>query len=343
MKYFRSFLFLILAFFPAALQTSAQRVDSLKFFADDQLIEMELSTDIRALQSEKGQDVFQPATVKMKFPDGDVIDEAIQVGPRGKFRRGYCRIPPIMMQFRNVSSPRLSSLGKLKLVIACGAATGDEELLLKEFLVYKLYNQLTDKSFRVRLIKTTYNDTRGRIKPFSQYTFMLEDDGDMARRNGCHKKTHGQFLTDATHRENMTLVAIFQYMIGNTDWAVPNEHNIEIVFSKENPALPPYAIPYDFDYCGLVDASYAVPNEIIGTEKVTERVYRGFPRTMEELQAALDLFRSKKTAILSIISNFTPLNERARRNMTNYLDDFFRMIERKSEVQSAFIDNARRS
>jgi len=343
MKYLRFFLLTIPAFLIVALHSSAQRVDSLKFFTDDQLIEMELSTDIRALQTEKGEDVLQPATVKMKFPDGEVIDEAIQVGPRGKFRRDYCRIPPIRMQFRNASSPRLSSLGRLKLVIACGAAAADEELLLKEYLAYKIYNQLTDKSFRVRLIKTTYNDTRGRMKPFSQYSFMLEDDGDMARRNGCHKKTHGQFLTDATNRDMMTLVAIFQYMIGNTDWAVPNEHNIEIIFSKEDPALPPFAVPYDFDYCGLVDASYAVPNEIIGTEKVTERVYRGFPRTMEELQMTLDVFRSKKAAILSIINNFTPLNERARRNMTNYLDDFFRMIERKSEVQSAFIDNARKS
>ena len=140
MKYTRSFLFAISVSLLAVLQTSAQPVDSLKFFADEPLIEMELTTDIKSLQTEKGQDVFQPATVKMKFPEGEVIDEAIQVGPRGKFRRGYCRIPPIMMQFRNTTSPKLSSLGKLKLVIACGAATGDEELLLKEYLMYKLYN-----------------------------------------------------------------------------------------------------------------------------------------------------------------------------------------------------------
>ncbi len=343
MKYLRFRLLVISVSLLAALQTSAQQVDSLKFFADEPLIEMDLTTDIKSLQTENGQDVFQPATVKMKFPDGVVIDEAIQVGPRGKFRRDYCRIPPIMMQFRNATSPRLSSLGKLKLVIACGAASGDEELLLKEFLVYKICNQLTDISFRVRLVKTTYNDTRGRIKPFSQYSFLLEDDGDMARRNGCHKRPHGQFLTESTNRDMMTMVAIFQYMIGNTDWAVPNEHNIEIIFKKDNPAMLPYTVPYDFDYCGLVDASYAVPNEIIGTEKVTERVYRGFPRSMEELQMTLDVFRSKKAAILAIVNNFTLLSERVRRGMTNYLDDFFRMIERKNEVQSVFIENARKS
>jgi hypothetical protein len=326
-----------------AAQSVAQRVDSLKFFTDEPLIEMELSTDIKALQNETKQDVFQTATVKMKFPDGSEINEGIQVGPRGKFRRGYCRIPPIMMQFRNLTSPQLSSLGKLKLVIACGTSTIDEELLLKEFLVYKLYNLLTDMSFRVRLMKTTYVDTRNRVKAFTQYSFLLEDDGDMARRNKCRKKNHGPFLTEATDRETMTMVAIFQYMIGNTDWSVPNNHNIELIFSRENEARLPFAVPYDFDYCGLVDASYAVPNEIIGTEKVTERVYRGFPRRMDEIQATLGVFRSKKEAILTLVRNFSQINEKTRRGMVNYLEEFFRMIESQNQVKSAFIDNARTS
>lgn len=336
---------LFLGFLACGIATiaSAQKVDSIQFFTDEPPIEMTLTTDIRTLQNEKGQDVFQPATAKMKFPDGTEIEEPIQVGPRGKFRRGYCRIPPIMMQFRNASSPRLSQLGKLKLVIACGASVTDEELVLKEFLVYKLYNQLTDMSFRVRLMKTTFNDTRGKIKPFTQYSFMLEDDGDMARRNGCHKRTHGQILTESTNRELMTLVAIFEYMIGNTDWSVPNDHNIELIFSKAEPQLLPYPVPYDFDYCGLVDASYAVPNEIIGTEKVTERVYRGFPRNMEEIQATLEIFRKKKAAILNVVNSFSPLSDKIRRGMVNYLEGFFRMIENKSEVKSAFIDNARTS
>jgi len=329
--------------FFASFPCRAQQVDSIQFFTDESLVEMELTTDIKALQNEKGEDVFQPASVKMKFTDGTLIDEGIQVGPRGKFRRGYCRIPPIMMQFRNSSSPRLASLGKLKLVIGCSGSTTDEELLLKEFLVYKLYNLLTEKSFRVRLLKTTYVDTRNRVKSFTQHSFLLEDDGDMARRNGCRKKQHGMLLTEATDRQTMTLVAIFQYMIGNTDWSVPNNHNIELIFSRANENMPPFAVPYDFDYCGLVDASYAVPNEVIGTEKVTERVYRGFPRRMEEIQETLDLFRNKKEAILSTVRNFSPLSERTRKGMANYLEEFFRIIESKGQVQSVFIDNARTS
>ena len=321
----------------------AQQVDSLQFFTDEAAIEMQLTTDIKALQNEKGQDVFQPATASLKFPDGTVIEEPIQVGLRGKFRRGYCRIPPIMMQFRNAGAARLSSLGKLKLVIPCGGAAADEELILKEFLVYKLYNQLTDLSLRVRLVKTTFNDSKGKFKSFTQYSFLMEDDGDMARRNGCKKRTHGQILTEATDRKTMTRVAVFEYMIGNTDWSVPNNHNIELVFSRENPALMPYAVPYDFDYCGLVDASYAVPADVIGTEKVTERVYRGFPRNMDEIQETLDLFRAKKENVIGVIRNFALLPDKVKNGMIRYLEEFFRIIENKNDVKSIFIDNARTS
>lgn len=321
----------------------AQPVDSLKFFAEESVIEMQLTTDIRALQNEKGQDVFQPATVKMKFPDGTEIEESIQVGPRGKFRRGYCRIPPIMVQFRNTAAPRLSTLGKLKLVIPCGSASADEELLFKEYLVYKVYNQITDMSLRVRLVKTTFNDSKGKFKSFTQHTFFMEDDGDMARRNNCKKRNHGQILTEATDRQTMTRVAIFEYMIGNTDWSVPNNHNIELIFSRDKPEMLPFAVPYDFDYCGLVDASYAVPADVIGTEKVTERVYRGFPRNMDEIQATLDIFRAKKENILNVIRNFSMLSDRIRGGMVKYLEEFFRIIENKNEVKSAFIDNARTS
>lgn len=339
----KKFLF-VSSFILSTFILKAQAVDSIRFFTDEPVIEMTLSTDIRGLQNQKGDDIFQDGKVSMKFPDSTVITENVKVGARGKFRRGYCRIPPIMLNFRTPDgNSRFQSLGKLKLVIGCGVKSTDEELLLKEFLVYKIYNLLEDKSFRVRLLRTTYEDTKGRNKPFTQYSFLIEDDGDMARRNKCKKKEHGQYLTEATDRNTMTMVALFEYMISNTDWSVPNNHNVKLIFERDNEAAPPHAVPYDFDYCGLVDASYAIPHEIIGTEKVTERVYRGFPRTLEEIQITLDEFRKKKSAIYALINNFNLLSTRTRKTMTDFLDEFFELIENKNRVKSVFVDNARTS
>jgi hypothetical protein len=335
-------IFLSLLLLQAALVARTQPIDSIGFFQDETVMEATLSTDIRALQQQKGDPTFQPGTITLKYPDGSQISEPIGIAPRGVNRRENCRVPPMSLNFRTPGAERLHPLGKLKLVLGCeGTSSEDQELVLKEYLCYKLYNLLTDLSFRVRLLRVTYADTRDRVRGFTQYSFLIEDDGDLARRNGLKKKEHGAILTEATQRQTMTRVALFQYMIGNTDWAVPNNHNIKLLFPRDSLAAAPHVIPYDFDYCGLVDASYAVPNEVIGTEKVTERVYRGFARTMEELQQSLELFREKKNAIFSTIRGFPLLSDRTRKNMENYLTDFFSIIEKKSEVQSIFIDQAR--
>jgi hypothetical protein len=101
-------------------------------------------------------------------------------------------------------------------------------------------------------------------------------------------------------------------------------------------------VPYDFDHSGFVNAGYATPNELLGTETVKERVYRGFPRTMEELQATFDIFRKQKENINSLIMNFALLKERTRKEIVSYLEDFYKTINNKSQVQSIFIENARR-
>ena len=319
----------------------SQVVDSIKFFDEDGIIEMTLTTDITKMQKEKGQDMFQPATVGLRFPDNSIVAEPVTVAPRGHFRRNFCNIPPILIDFSTPTSPRLSPLGKLKLVIGCGSNGNDEQLLLKEYLIYKMYNLLEDKSFGVRLLKVNYIDTRNKIKTFWQYAFLIEDDKDLAIRNNCVKKPKAQIATESTDRETMTKVAVFEYLISNGDWSVPSNHNIRLIYDKNNAAALPYAVPYDFDHSGFVNASYALPNELLGTETVTERAYRGFPRTMEELQTTLDIFRAKKESLTALINNCTYLQARVKKEAVEYVNEFYKIINDRRQVQSVFIDNAR--
>lgn len=338
MKYFFAILF---ATITIAAKSQQNKVDSIKFFTDETVIDLTLSTDIRELQNSKGDEVYQPAEVAFRFADSTVINENIRIAARGHFRRDNCVIPPLLLNFKNETSPKLSSLGKLKLVIGCGSTTADEQLILKEYLAYKIYNLLTPKSFRVRLMKVNYKDTKNKLKPFSQFAFFIEDDDDMADRNGCEKREKAQFLSESTDRETMTMVAVFEYMISNGDWSVPNNHNTKLIFQKNEQTVP-FVVPYDFDHSGFVNAGYALPNELLGTETVTERVYRGFPRTMEELQATFEIFRKNKDAITNLIMNFSLLASKTRKESVSYLNDFYTTINNKREVQSVFIDNARK-
>ena len=83
-----------------------------------------------------------------------------------------------------------------------------------------------------------------------------------------------------------------------------------------------------------------VPAEV-NTEHVQERVYRGYERTMEELNETLQIFIQQKDKIYGIINNFEPLSARNKKGMTGYLDEFYKIINNPKDVKYSFIDKAR--
>ena len=56
---------------------------------------------------------------------------------------------------------------------------------------------------------------------------------------------------------------------------------------------------------------------------------------------ALDVFRKQKDNLLSMVKNFELLNKRERDGMYRYVEEFYKIIEDKKDVQKIFIDNAR--
>ncbi len=338
MKNLISLFFLLVTTSVAICQRTT--IDCAAFFTDERTIDVKLSTDIRKLKNSKKENDYQPASVTITCPDSFSVTENIRICARGVFRRANCYIPSTMLDFKNPQSPALSCLGKLKLVSGCATSNYDEELVLKEYLIYKLYNLVTEKSFRVRLLLIHYDDTKGKIKAFTQYAFLIEDVDDVARRNNS-REYKGKVMTEGTNRLHMTLVSLFQFMVGNTDWAVPNKHNIKLILPRKDSLARPLPIPYDFDFAGLVDAPYATPAPQLGTESVKERSYRGFPRSISEIESLLQIFREKKDSMIALIKNFDLLKNNTRNIMVAYLEEFFTIIESKTLVNAYFITNAR--
>jgi hypothetical protein len=311
------------------------------FFLDDNVIEVTLTTDIKKLRTEKKVPAPQPANITMQFSDTSIISEQINVQPRGIYRKNNCDLASLMLNFRTPTSPRLSGLKKLKLVGGCSSSKRDEELLLKEYLVYKIYNFISVMSFKVRLLHVNYKDSKEKAKPYSQYAFLIEDMKDLAERNNCVEKKKKTIGLDAANREQFNLVCLFQYMIGNTDWSIRQFHNIKLIVPKTDTLAKPYVIPYDFDFAGLVNASYAIPNEGLGITSVTERLYRGFGRTMDELQTNIEIFKEKKDALMFYIKNFPLMSEKVKKDMTRYLEEFYDTIDNKKLIKAVFITGAR--
>jgi hypothetical protein len=307
---------------------------------DDSVIEVTLTTDLRNLRTAKKDPTWQPAHIKMQFSDTSIVEEEIRVEPRGIYRKTYCDFASLYLDFKNTGSPKLSPLKKLKLVGSCSLGNTNEEFLLKEYLTYKIYNFLSVMSFRVRLLHVNYQDSKQKIKPYTQYAFLIEDTKDMADRNNCVEIKDKKFATEGTNRHQVTFMTLFQFMIGNTDWAIGNYHNVKLMAPKTDTLAKPYPVPYDFDYAGLVNAPYAVPSENLDIRNVTDRYYMGYPRAMEELQSILEVFKEKKETIFLTINSFPFITDRVKKEMIRFLDQFYDIAESKGSIKSAFIDKA---
>ncbi|HNP24393.1 MAG TPA: hypothetical protein PKM63_06445 [Panacibacter sp.] len=340
MRSFTLLLLLILISVTACFAQEKKSKDSIKIFKDDEALNVKIVTDIKKLLASKRKPAYQEAQWVGKLPDSTEINETIRLRARGVFRRETCYIPNVKLNFHNPTSEKLYSLNELKLVSPCENGDAADQLLLKEYLIYKMYNLLTKKSFKVRLLNLTFEDSKGNKKPIVQHGFLLENVERMADRNKCNEYTKPT-RQENTDRGQMTLVTLFQYMIGNTDWECNNFHNIKLITPKDEPTQKPYAVPYDFDFAGLVNAPYASPNPLAGTTQVTERWYMGYARTLEELQTTITIFTDQKQKILDLVNNCDLLTKLNKKDMISYLNDFFDRIEDEGFVRRTFINYAR--
>ncbi|MGZ3999207.1 MAG: hypothetical protein ACXVIY_01190 [Mucilaginibacter sp.] len=317
-------------------------VDKKAFFKDTSVVNATLLMNFKKIQAQKDKiGVIFPAMFSAKVNDTLNINDPVSLEVRGHFRRGYCYLPPLKMVFKTHPGTAFYSLKSLKLVSSCTNTQQDDQNLLKEYMCYKIYNILTDKSFRVRLLNMRYVDSGGKRKAIIRHAFLIEDIKQVAKRNDCEDWSDKQVGNQGVDRRQMTMVYIFEYMIANTDWSVPANHNIRLIHTSADSTSRPFVVPYDFDFSGLVNTSYSAPDERLGIESVKVRVYRGFPRTLDELNDALEVFKKQKDNIYASIKNFSLFTPATKKEMTNYLDEFYQTINSPVRVKETFIENAR--
>lgn len=324
------------------LYGQSSSINRTHFFGDSTILNAAIVTNLGKLLKEKKAGYQLHGMFVSMLRDSTPVHDLILLQIRGHFRKDFCYLPPLEVDFKYEKSATFHKLGSLKLVSEC--QTGDiyGQYLLKEFVVYKLYNLLTNLSFRVRLLNLNLVDSAGKKKTITEHAFLLEDIKDVAKRNDCKDWKKAKVFAQDADRRQMTMVAIFEYMIGNTDWGVPANHNTRLIVSKIDSLSRPFVVPYDFDYSGFVNTDYAVPDERFLLQNVRERYYMGFPRTQEELNETLDIFRQQKNNMYALIQNFDLLTSRSKKEMIDYLDDFFNEVSKPERVKRIFIHNARR-
>jgi hypothetical protein len=323
------------------LQAQKDLLNKKNFFTSDTTLSVSVSSDFSHLVSQALKDTsieeWQPAIVQFRIGEFRVDCNDAEIKARGKYRKEACYPPPVMVKFNHKNLP-----GRLKLVWPCKTnSTLYEQYVLKEYLVYKMYNLLTEESFRVRLVKVSFVDTKNKIRSDERFGFFIEDIDQVAKRNKCFEMQEDSLLhTESVQRKQMTDLALFQYMIGNTDWNVPVKRNLKFLYC--NSSGNPVAVPYDFDYSGIVNAKYAIPSETLPIISVKERYYLGFTRTMEELRMAVRNIQDKKDKLFELIRDQEGLDAINKKEMIKYLEEFFEDTGSDRKLEELFIKKAKR-
>jgi hypothetical protein len=329
--------------FPDAktLADRRQAAEKRRLFRTTDPLEFTLIANFKAVNRDRGPISTKtfPATIQFVKDNGTPASIPLQIRTRGHSRRRFevCEFAPLRLEFpKNLTSGTVfDGHGSLKLGTHCRSVDEFEQYVIREYSAYLINNLLTPRSYRARLAKATYVDALTNKPVASRYAVFIEDDDDVAKRlEGRIAELPGMSFK-GVHAESIAMLTLFAYMIGDTDMSMIKLHNVQLVQTSKGVFYP---VLYDFDYSGLVNAAYAVPDKIFGLGSVRDRLYRGPCLTAQELEPYFARMRAVKPDVMALYDTRPGLTYNYRRNAKAYLEQFYRTIDRPGDVKRAFID-----
>ena len=259
--------------------------------------------------------------------EGDsVVRWKAEVTIRGKFRRTRCAFPPLELNLKKgeLRERGMQEFDKLKLVTHCNSEDSRPEDLMEELLIYKLYNVMTDQSFHVTSLQIDYLYPNGKPYRKNALALMLEPTSELAYRTKGVELEGYSVPPDSLDARSYLCNALFQFMVGNADWNQSLQRNIKMVGEPAGTGY--HVIPYDFDFSAIVSPSYAMMTRDYGLQDFRDRVYLGEYFT-DQIPEAIRDFLTYKAALISCVKNFDSLCKARRRQIVDYMEDFFVFIE----------------
>lgn len=308
-------------------------------FDADEVLNIKLTGDLRELFNDRGEKVkYHKIAISYTAADSSPISIAVEAKTRGHFRKtlGGCLYPPIFLRFTNNKAFKTSMFrdqAKLKLVMPC---QGDE-YVVREWLIYRLYNLVTSKSFRERLVRVQLEDVKRKKNPVPFYAILLEEDQQLAKRINAVLLDKKIIQPEQVEVNTFLTMAVFEYLIGNTDWSVQYQQNIKLLL--EASSAYPSAVPYDFDHAGLVSAPYAKPAEELQMYSVMERRYRGYCLpNIKDFSEVINKFKQLKKDIYKLYNDCPLLDPKYIKSTKKYFDDFYATITNNKLLEKEFSD-----
>lgn len=319
-------------------------------FADADILEVTIAAPFSTIMRERPVEEEIPG--QLKYQDAELGEVVLDLGirTRGRFRqqKKVCPFAPLRLNFRKEQTKKtlFSRTDKVKLVTHCRDRSEQySQVVLREYIAYRVLNTLTLKSFKVRLLRATYVDTTSDKPDRVNFAFMIEHDDLLAKRLDMEVSSAPRTKVTALDREHTNLGSVFQYFIGNTDFSPimaatgePCCHNYVLLEPDDDERRPQLAVPYDFDMSGIVDAKHSEPNPRFKLRSVRTRLYRGRCANNEYLEGSLQAFRDRRQAINQLVAGSPHMSAATKKRLRNYIDDFYETINNPKTVNARLIE-----
>lgn len=331
---------LALCLFPQLVQSQEEKVS--KLFRDDTPLDVRISYSFQQIKKNSPSKTYAKTYFGYKNEDGTWDSVQVEVRARGNFRQARCVFAPIKIKIpkKDRKGTILAGNKSLKLVLPCQNAKYSSDLVVKEYLCYKLYEPISPYFFHTRLVNITVTDVQAKnSKSYQLKGILVEDDTEIAERFGAELKPDAEINPFRHHDTTSVNLDFFQYMIANTDWSSYYQHNIQMMQLPNKQYIP---LAYDFDMAGLVDAPYATVSDAIPINSVRERYFRGLCRTDELYSFARNYFLGKEQEIMEAFRYIDgQIDPREIEKSKNYLNGFFKTLKNDTYFKTEILMNCR--
>lgn len=277
--------------------------------------------------------------------DGAEIDFPVKILTRGNNRRNpdVCPFAPLRVDFakKKNKDTLFAKQNKLKLVTHCdNRSEVYRQAVIREYLAYRVFNAVTDLSFRVRLLRITYVYSDDDNKEEETYGFFIEHKNRLGKRVGMEDSKLNAMSIAVLDQEHTNLASVFEYFIGNGDFSpvigASGEtccHNYTI-FTADNKKYWP--IPYDFDLTGFVESKHFRPSPDDRRRNLRQRIYKGHCYNNDFIPGSLQVFREHKSEIEAVIAAQEELDKSRRKRVDSFIASFYKELDKEEKLIKKF-------
>ena len=348
-------LFVVFTLTLAAADAFAESSDPLLFDSHEVLnLTMPVNFDKLCRPRETPDCDYAPTVFEYRDGTGQIRTVPISIRRRDGWRalETNCQVPTIFVRFdpEHTAGTTFEGQTTLALTSHCGKGISTdnqrtrtlpdkfESYVGNEFFGYRLYNLVTDVSLKVRFVRITYADPEDPRRNFTRNGFFAEHFESLAQRFNAELVSGSGLDLEKLDLAAADEIALFNYMIGNTDWSILAQDNIFLLRFPDGRQVP---VLFDLDMSGLVNAHYAEPAPGLPIRSVKQRYFQGFCNPKTDWDALFAKFGALENDMLRMLIDAPGMGRGDRRASAAFLLDFFDILVSSEERQRKIVDACR--